>query len=50
MKCKEITDVVVEAIKSDKYDHIRLNYPNGDMVGHTGVFDAVVESLEAMDK
>lgn len=42
MKCKEITDVVVDAINSGKYDHIRLNFPNGDMVGHTGVFDAVV--------
>ena len=41
MKCAEITDKVVEAIKSGKYDHIRLNYPNGDMVGHTGVFNAV---------
>ena len=42
MKCAEITDKVIEAIKSGKYDHIRLNYPNGDMVGHTGVFNAVV--------
>ena len=38
MKCKEITDVVVDAILSKKYDHIRLNFPNGDMVGHNGVF------------
>lgn len=49
MKCAEITDRVIEAIKSGKYDHIRLNYPNGDMVGHTGVFNAVVCSMEAMD-
>ena len=49
MKCAEITDRVVEAIESGKYDHIRLNYPNGDMVGHTGVFNAVVCSMEAMD-
>ena len=49
MKCAEITDTVIEAIKSYKYDHIRLNYPNGDMVGHTGVFNAVVCSMEAMD-
>ena len=49
MKCKEITDKVVDAIESGKYDFVRLNYPNGDMVGHTGVFSAVKESLEAMD-
>ncbi len=49
MKCAEITDRVIEAIQSGKYDHIRLNYPNGDMVGHTGVFNAVVCSMEAMD-
>ena len=49
MKCAEITDYVIDAIKSGKYDHIRLNYPNGDMVGHTGVFNAVVCSMEGMD-
>lgn len=49
MKCAEITDKVIEAIKSGKYSHIRLNYPNGDMVGHTGVFNAVVCSMEALD-
>lgn len=49
MKCAEITDYVLEAIPSGKYDFIRLNYPNGDMVGHTGVYEAVVCSLEAMD-
>ncbi|GMO31087.1 MAG: 2,3-bisphosphoglycerate-independent phosphoglycerate mutase [Termitinemataceae bacterium] len=49
MKCAEITDYVLEAIQSGKYDFIRLNYPNGDMVGHTGVYQAVVCSMEAMD-
>jgi len=49
MKCKEITDKVAEAIGSGKYDFIRLNFPNGDMVGHTGVYKAVVESMEGMD-
>ena len=49
MKCAEITDKVTEAIKSGKYDFIRLNYPNGDMVGHTGVYKAVIESMEGMD-
>ncbi|MDR0501738.1 MAG: 2,3-bisphosphoglycerate-independent phosphoglycerate mutase [Treponema sp.] len=49
MKCAEITDRVMEAIGSGKYDYIRLNYPNGDMVGHTGVYQAVICSMEAMD-
>ena len=50
MKATEITDLVVDAIKSGKYGFIRCNYPNGDMVGHTGVFDAVVYAMECVDK
>ena len=38
MKAAEITDKLVEAIKSGNYDFLRTNYPNGDMVGHTGNF------------
>ncbi len=49
MKCAEITDRVIAAIESGEYAFIRLNYPNGDMVGHTGVFQAVVCGMEAMD-
>ncbi|MGL4524413.1 MAG: 2,3-bisphosphoglycerate-independent phosphoglycerate mutase [Spirochaetia bacterium] len=49
MKCAEITDEVVKAIDSEKYQFIKLNYPNGDMVGHTGIYQAVVCSVEAMD-
>ncbi|MDR2029427.1 MAG: 2,3-bisphosphoglycerate-independent phosphoglycerate mutase [Treponema sp.] len=49
MKCAEITDEVLAAIPSGNYDFIRLNYPNGDMVGHTGVYQAVVCSMEGMD-
>lgn len=49
MKCAEITDRVLEAIASGRYDFIRLNYPNGDMVGHTGVYQAVVCGIEGMD-
>ncbi|MDR2176581.1 MAG: 2,3-bisphosphoglycerate-independent phosphoglycerate mutase [Treponema sp.] len=49
MKCAEITDKVIEALGSGDYDFIRLNYPNGDMVGHTGIYQAVVCSMEAMD-
>ncbi len=49
MKCAEITDQVIKAIKSGKYDFIKLNYPNGDMVGHTGIYQAVICSMEGMD-
>lgn len=49
MKCADITDRVIQEIESGKWDLIKLNYPNGDMVGHTGVYEAVVCSMEAMD-
>jgi 2,3-bisphosphoglycerate-independent phosphoglycerate mutase len=49
MKCAEIADAVIAAISSGKYDFIRLNFPNGDMVGHTGIYQAVICSMEAMD-
>ncbi|MBF9018418.1 MULTISPECIES: 2,3-bisphosphoglycerate-independent phosphoglycerate mutase [unclassified Oceanispirochaeta] len=49
MKCAEITDKVIETIEGGEYELIKLNFPNGDMVGHTGVFQAVVCSMEAMD-
>lgn len=49
MKCKEITDCLLSAMESGKYGFLRCNFPNGDMVGHTGNFDAVVASMEALD-
>ncbi len=49
MKASEITDRVVQAIENREYDFIRLNYPNGDMVGHTGVPLAVEIAVEAVD-
>ena len=49
MKCADITDRVLGEIASGDYKLIKLNFPNGDMVGHTGVFQAVVCSMEAMD-
>jgi len=49
MKCAEIADRVIKEVASDKWDFIKLNFPNGDMVGHTGNFEAVVCSMEAMD-
>ncbi len=49
MKGAEITDQLIAAIQSGKYRHIRCNFPNGDMVGHTGVFQAVRIGVEAVD-
>jgi 2,3-bisphosphoglycerate-independent phosphoglycerate mutase len=49
MKAAEITDATIEALLSDRYDFIRINYANGDMVGHTGVLDATVLAVEAVD-
>ncbi|MDF7825256.1 2,3-bisphosphoglycerate-independent phosphoglycerate mutase [Pontiellaceae bacterium B12227] len=49
MKAVEVTDEVVKAIESGEYKFIRLNFPNGDMVGHTGIFDAVKTAVEAVD-
>lgn len=49
MKAAEITDIVVDSIRNNKHRSIRLNYPNGDMVGHTGVPLAVQISVEATD-
>jgi 2,3-bisphosphoglycerate-independent phosphoglycerate mutase len=49
MSAYEVTDAVVDAINSDKYDVIILNYANCDMVGHTGVFDAAKAAVEAVD-
>lgn len=49
MKAAEITDAVIEEIKSGPSQFIRLNYPNGDMVGHTGDPAAIRISVEAVD-
>ncbi|WP_182185813.1 2,3-bisphosphoglycerate-independent phosphoglycerate mutase [Pectinatus frisingensis] len=49
MSAIEVTDKVVDAIKSQKYDFIILNYANGDMVGHTGVLPAAVKAVETVD-
>src|SRR5574344_1875332 len=50
MKSYEITDKLIDAIKSRKYDFLRTNFPNGDMVGHTGNYEATIKSLEAVDE
>ena len=49
MKCAEITDKLIEALRSGKYKFLRVNYPNGDMVGHTGSLAATHCSMEALD-
>ena len=49
MSAYEVTDKMVEAVKSGKYDTIILNFANCDMVGHTGVFEAAVKAVEAVD-
>lgn len=49
MSAYEVTDKLVPAIKSGKYDMIILNFANCDMVGHTGIFDAAVKAVEAVD-
>ena len=49
MKSREITEKMVEAMASGRFQFLRCNFPNGDMVGHTGVMDAVVYAMECVD-
>ena len=49
MKCAEITDKLIECLESGNYKCLRVNFPNGDMVGHTGNFVATQCSMEALD-
>ncbi|MFA0442361.1 phosphoglycerate mutase (2,3-diphosphoglycerate-independent) [Vibrio sp. 10N.286.49.C2] len=49
MSSQELTEKMVAAIKSGKYDTIICNYPNADMVGHTGVYEAAEQAIEALD-
>ncbi len=49
MKCAEITDKLIECLESGKYAYLRVNFPNGDMVGHTGNLEATRCSMEALD-
>ena len=49
MSAYEVTDAVLKEIAADKFDAIILNYANCDMVGHTGIFDAAVKAVEAVD-
>ncbi len=49
MSAPEVTDKLVAAIESDKFDFVLVNYANTDMVGHSGIFDAAVKAVEAVD-
>ncbi len=49
MKSAEVADALIDALKSGKYKTLRINFPNGDMVGHTGNFYAAMVSIEAVD-
>jgi 2,3-bisphosphoglycerate-independent phosphoglycerate mutase len=49
MKAGEVTDEVVKAIESGEFQYIRVNYANGDMVGHTGHYEATIIAVEAVD-
>lgn len=49
MKAEEITERMVQNMASHQFQFLRCNFPNGDMVGHTGVMEAVVTAMEAVD-
>lgn len=49
MNAPEVTDKIVDAIENQRFDVIVVNYANGDMVGHTGVFEAAVAAVECLD-
>jgi 2,3-bisphosphoglycerate-independent phosphoglycerate mutase len=50
MSAYQVKDAVIRAIKTGKYDFICLNFANGDMVGHTGIYDAIVKAVKAVDE
>ena len=50
MSAPEVTEKLVDAIDSEKYDFIVVNFANGDMVGHTGVYPAIQKAVETLDK
>jgi 2,3-bisphosphoglycerate-independent phosphoglycerate mutase len=49
MSVNEVGDALKEAIESEKFEYITVNYANGDMVGHTGVYDAIQKAVQAVD-
>ena len=49
MKASEITDATIAALKENRYDFLRINYANGDMVGHTGCLEPAICAVQAVD-
>ncbi len=49
MKAAEVSDYVIDAVEKNRFDFIRLNYANGDMVGHTGIYQAAQIAVECVD-
>lgn len=49
MSAYEVKDAIVTALKTEKFDFIALNFANGDMVGHTGVYEAIAQAVKAVD-
>jgi 2,3-bisphosphoglycerate-independent phosphoglycerate mutase len=50
MSAPEVTEKVLDALETEKYEFICLNYANSDMVGHTGVYDAILKAVETVDQ
>ena len=49
MKAAEVTDALIDAITREPYDFVRVNYANGDMVGHTGLYEPARLAVECVD-
>jgi 2,3-bisphosphoglycerate-independent phosphoglycerate mutase len=50
MSARSVKEAVIKAIETEKFDFICLNFANGDMVGHTGVYEAIVKAVETVDE
>ncbi len=50
MSAPEVADKLVAALNTGKYDFVALNFANGDMVGHTGIYDAIVKAIKTVDR
>jgi 2,3-bisphosphoglycerate-independent phosphoglycerate mutase len=50
MSAYEVKDAIVAELKKQKYDFVALNFANGDMVGHTGVYDAILKAVKTVDE
>jgi 2,3-bisphosphoglycerate-independent phosphoglycerate mutase len=50
MSAYEVKDAIIKAIETEKYDFICLNFANGDMVGHTGIYPAIVKAVKTVDE